>query len=258
MLPQLKLDASNITDLLTEFIRSEFTRARFSRAVIGLSGGVDSALAAALTARALGPENLLCVMMPYATSNPHSMEHAVLLAEQLGVRTETVEITPMVDPMIATDPDMSNVRKGNIMARNRMIVLYDRSSRERGLVVGTGNKTETYLGYSTLFGDSACAINPLGNLYKTQVWQLARSMGVPDVIVNKAPSADLWVGQTDEEELGFSYEQADALLYFMIDENYDDARLLEQGFDQTLITSVRNLVRQNEFKRLPSVIAKVS
>ena len=153
---------------------------------------------------------------------------------------------------------MSNVRKGNIMARNRMIILYDRSSRERGLVVGTGNKTETYLGYSTLFGDSACAINPLGNLYKTQVWQLARSVGVPDVIVSKAPSADLWVGQTDEEELGFSYEQADALLYFMIDERYDDTQLLEQGFDQTLITSVRNLVRQNEFKRLPSVIAKVT
>lgn len=254
MLPQLKLDAPSVTDHLSGFIHSEITKAGFSRAVIGLSGGVDSALAATLTARALGSENVLCVMMPYATSNPDSLAHAVLLAEQIGVRIETVEITPMVDPVIATDPEMSDLRKGNIMARSRMIVLYDRSAREEGLVVGTGNKTETLLGYSTLFGDTACAINPLGNLYKSQVWQLARHLEIPDVIVSKAPSADLWEGQTDEGELGFSYEQADALLYFMLDEGLDDASLIQQGFAPPLIGSIRDLVRRNKYKRLPPVV----
>jgi NAD+ synthase len=257
MLPQLKLDAPAVADLLTGFIHNEITRTGLSRAVIGLSGGVDSALSAALTARALGAENVLCVMMPYATSSPDSLEHATLLAEKLGVRTEKVDITPMVDPLIATDPEMSNVRKGNIMARSRMIVLYDRSSSERGLVVGTGNKTEMLLGYSTLFGDSACAVNPLGDLYKTQVWQLSRYLELPEEIVIKPPSADLWVGQTDEQELGFSYAEADALLYFMIDERLNDAQLHDQGFRQELVSSVRSLVRRNQFKRLPPIIAKV-
>lgn len=257
MLPQLKLDAPAVVRLLTGFIHDEITRTGLSRAVIGLSGGVDSALSAFLTARALGPENLLCVMMPYRSSSPESLSHAHLVIDQLGVRSETVEITPMVDPLIETDPDMSNVRKGNIMARERMIVLYDRSSREEALVVGTGNKTELLLGYSTLYGDSACAINPLGDLYKSQVRQLSRHLDVPAAIISKAPSADLWVGQTDEDELGFSYDDADSLLYYMIDQRLDDDKLAGKGFDRTLIEGVRSKVRRNQFKRVPPVIAKV-
>ena len=179
MLPQLKLDAAAVAELLTGFIAQEIGKTGLSRAVLGLSGGVDSALSAALAVRALGADNVLCVMMPYSGSSPESLAHAELLAGQLGVRTEKVDITPMVDPLIALEPEMDRVRRGNIMARARMIILYDRSSRERGLVVGTGNKTEMLLGYSTLFGDSACAINPLGDLYKTQVWQLAEYLEIP-------------------------------------------------------------------------------
>jgi NAD+ synthase len=257
MLPQLELDTSAVAELLTGFVRDEILRTGHSRAVIGLSGGVDSAVSAFLTAAALGTDNLFCVMMPYRTSSDNSLAHAQRVVEQLGIRSETVEITPMVDPLVATDPSMSNVRRGNIMARTRMIILYDRSVREEGLVVGTGNKTETLLGYSTLFGDSACAINPLGDLYKTQVWALARHLGVPDVIIDKAPSADLWTGQTDEDELGFSYSVADEILYFMFDEGMDDAQLQKQGFDASLVKNVRRMVQRNEFKRLPSVIAKV-
>ncbi len=257
MLPQLKLDAAAVADLLTGFIKQEIGRTGLSRAVIGLSGGVDSALSAALAVRALGAENVLCVMMPYSGSSPESVEHAELLISRLGVRSELVDITPMVDPLIATDPEMDRVRRGNIMARERMIILYDRSSRERGLVVGTGNKTEMLLGYSTLFGDSACAINPLGDLYKTQVWQLSEYLEIPEVIVRKAPSADLWEGQTDEAELGFTYGRIDELLVQMIDERKSDRQLVAAGFDDAFITSARKLIRRNQFKRMPPVIAKV-
>lgn len=258
MLPQLKLDASAIVRLLTGFIEKETARAGFSHAVIGLSGGVDSALTACLTARALGPEHVLCVMMPYSTSSHESLAHAQLVVDQLGVRSETVAITPMVDAVVESDPGMDNIRKGNIMARERMIVLYDRSSREKALVIGTGNKTESLLGYTTLYGDSACGINPIGNLYKSQVRQLSEHLGVPEVIITKAPSADLWVGQTDEEELGFTYEDADALLYYMIDRSLDDRQLADEGFDPGLVTSVREMVRRNEFKRRPPVTARLT
>lgn len=258
MLPQLKLDAPAVVRQLAGFIHAEITRAGFSSAVIGLSGGVDSALSAFLTARALGAEHVLCVMMPYRSSSPESLGHAQLVVNQLGVRSETVEITAMVDPLIESDPGMDHIRRGNIMARERMIVLYDRSSRENALVVGTGNKTEALLGYTTLYGDSACAINPLGDLYKSQVRQLSAYLDVPGEIISKAPSADLWVGQTDEKELGFTYEDADALLYYMIDGHLDDRQLIDQGFDPGLVTSVRDMVRRNEFKRRPPVIARVS
>jgi NAD+ synthase len=244
--------------ILTGFIRSEISRAGFGRAVVGLSGGLDSAVSCVLAAQALGPENVLAVRMPYKTSSPDSLEHAQMVIDQLGVRSETIEITPMVEPLIERDPQMSKVRKGNLMARARMIVLYDQSEAFKGLVVGTSNKTEILLGYSTLWGDSAAAINPLGDLYKTQVRQLARALGVPAPIVEKPPSADLWAGQTDEAELGFTYAEVDQLLYLLVDARYHLQECVEAGFDEEFVRKVMERIRRNQFKRMLPPIAKLS
>jgi len=244
--------------ILTGFIKSEITRVGFERAVVGLSGGIDSALSCVLAVEALGPENVLAVRMPYKSSSPESLEHAQMVIDQFGVRSETIEITDMVDPLIARDPDMSKVRKGNIMARARMIILYDQSEAFKGLVVGTGNKTEILLGYSTLWGDSASALNPIGDLYKTQVRQLSRALGVPSAIVDKPPSADLWIGQTDEDELGFTYEDVDKLLYLLVDQRYNPQECVEAGFDQPFVDGVVKRIRRNQFKRMLPPIAKVS
>jgi NAD+ synthase len=244
--------------ILAGFIKSEITRVGFSRAVVGLSGGIDSALSCALAADALGPENVLALRMPYKTSSPESLDHAQLVIDQVGVQSLTIPITEMVDPIIACDPEMSKVRKGNIMARARMIVLYDQSVAFKGLVVGTGNKTEILLGYSTLYGDSACALNPIGDLYKTQLSQLARGIGIPQVIIDKAPSADLWVGQTDEDDLGFTYEQVDRLLYLLVDQRYSPDECVEAGFDSAFVRAVVERIRRNQFKRVLPPIAKLS
>jgi NAD+ synthase len=252
----LRLNTDVVRRLLTGFLRDGTTNAGFSKAVLGLSGGIDSAAVAFLAAEAMGPENVLAVLLPYKTSNPKSASDAMLVVKQLGIRHETVDITPMVEPLF--DASMDPLRKGNIMARERMIVLYDRSARESALVFGTSNKTEILLGYGTQFGDTACALNPLGDLYKTQVWQLGEALGVPRAIVEKKPSADLWEGQTDEQELGFSYHTADRLLYAMIDEQRTDEDLASRGFEPHLIEKVRRMVRRNQYKRVPPVIAKLS
>ncbi len=244
--------------ILTGFIRSEITRAGFSRAVVNLSGGLDSALSCVLAAEALGPENVLALRLPYRASSPDSLEHAQLVIEQFKVRSETIEITPFVEPLIQRDPAMSKVRKGNILARARMIVLYDQTEAFQGLAVGTSNKTEILLGYSTLWGDSAAALNPLGDLYKTQVRQLARALGIPTVIVDKPPSADLWAGQTDEDELGFTYEEVDKLLYLLVDQRFSPQECVEAGFDPSFVEKVVNRIRRSQFKRMLPPIAKVS
>ena len=244
--------------ILTGFIQSEITRVGMQRAVIGLSGGIDSALSCFLAAEALGPENVLAVRMPYKTSSPDSLEDAQRVIDATGVRSLTVPITDMVDPLIAKFPEMDSLRKGNIMARMRMIILYDQSSDFHGLVVGTGNKTEILLGYSTLYGDSACAINPIGDLYKAQVRQLSRYLGVPGEVIDKAPSADLWAGQTDEQELGFTYEEVDQLLYLMIDQRYTPEECIEAGFPEGFVQTVDNRVKRNQFKRILPPIAKLS
>ena len=254
----LSINPSLARQILTGFIKSEITRVGFTRAVVGLSGGLDSALSCALAAEALGAENVLAVRMPYRTSSPDSLEHAQLLIDQLGVQSETIEITDMVDPLINLDPDMSKTRKGNIMARARMIVLYDRSEDFKGLVIGTSNKTEILLGYSTLWGDMASAINPIGDLYKSQVRQLSRAMNVPAPIVDKPPSADLWAGQTDESDLGFTYEQVDQLLYLLIDQRYLPEECIEAGFDRTFVEKVVDRIRRFQFKRMMPIIAKIS
>lgn len=254
----LALNMDIVSRMLIDFLRDESHNAGFTKAVLGLSGGVDSAVSAFLAARALGPENVLAVMMPYTTSSPESLADAQLVISVLGIRTETIDITPMVDPYLSKHDVTDKVRKGNVMARMRMIVLYDHSVRDNALVIGTSNKTETMLGYGTLFGDMACALNPLGDLYKTQVWDLARALSVPEKLIVKKPTADLWQGQTDEEELGFEYKDADRLLFSMIDERRTDAELLVRGFDASFINHVRTLVRRNQFKRRPPLIAKIS
>jgi NAD+ synthase len=254
----LALNVDIVRRLLVDFLRDECRNAGFQKAILGLSGGVDSAVVAFLAAEALGKENVRGVIMPYRASSPRSRVDAELVAQRLGIAVEIVEITPMVDAYLDTVKDAGRVRQGNVMARQRMIVLYDLSSRDRALVIGTSNKTELMLGYGTLFGDMACALNPLGDLYKTQVWQLADALGVPEMIVQKKPSADLWEGQTDEGELGLTYARADQLLYAMIDERRADAELCAMGFEREFIDRIRHLIRINQFKRRLPVIAKVS
>lgn len=256
------IDLTINTDLaraiLIGFIRSEITRAGFSRAVVGLSGGIDSTLSCYLAAEALGPRNVLAVRMPYKTSSPDSLEHAQMVINALGVQSATIPITGMADALFEQTPEANEMRRGNVMARARMIVLYDQSEVFRGLVVGTGNKTEILLGYTTLYGDSACALNPLGDLYKTQVRQLARAMGVPEAIVAKPPSADLWSGQTDEGELGFTYAEVDQLLYLLVDERYSPEECVQAGFAAPFVSAVVERMRRNHFKRLLPPIAKLS
>ncbi|MFN7037016.1 MAG: NAD+ synthase [Bellilinea sp.] len=256
------IDLTINTDLarriLTGFIRSEITRMGFSRAVIGLSGGIDSAVSCFLAAEALGGQNVLAVRMPYRTSSPDSLEDAQRVIDATGVQSLTVEITPMVEPLFQRFPDMDNMRRGNIMARQRMILLYDQSAAFGGLVVGTGNKTEILLGYTTLYGDSACAINPIGDLYKTQLRQLAEAIGVPESIRRKAPSADLWAGQTDEGELGYTYTDVDQLLYLLVDQRYTPQECIEAGFDSVFVHKVVERMRRNQFKRILPPIAKLS
>jgi NAD+ synthase len=244
--------------ILTGFIRSEVTRVGYRRAVIALSGGIDSALSYVLAVEALGKENILAVRLPYQASSADSLEHAQRMVEQCGSPSETIDITDMVEPLFALEPEMSKQRKGNIMARQRMIVIYDRSETFKGLVVGTSNKTEILLGYSTLWGDMASALNPIGDLYKTQVRQLSRALGIPSAIIGKPPSADLWTGQTDENELGFTYEEVDKLLYLLVDQRYSVQECIEEGFDEKFVHAVMSRVRRNQFKRMMPPIAKVS
>jgi NAD+ synthase len=254
----LDINPDLVRRILVDFLRSEITRAGFSRGVLGLSGGIDSAVACYLAAEALGPENVLAVRMPYSSSSQESLEHAGLVIQSTGVQERTLSIAPMADALFESIPDADAVRRGNVMARLRMIVLYDQSASFGGLVVGTGNKTEILLGYTTLYGDSACALNPLGDLYKTQLRQLARSLGVPEAIQTKAPSADLWAGQTDEGELGFTYEEVDRLLMLLIDERRTPEACIEAGFPGDFVSSVIDRVRRNQFKRMLPPIAKLS
>jgi NAD+ synthase len=255
---ELSVNVTLVRSILTGFLCDGVNSTGMSGAVIGLSGGVDSTLVAFLAAEALGPERVLGLMMPFRTSSPDSMADARLAADKLGIRTELVDISPMVDAHTQGAGDADRMRIGNIMARERMIVLYDRSARERAMVVGTSNKTEILLGYGTLFGDTACGINPIGDLYKTQVWQMAAAVGVPERIISKPPSADLWKGQTDEEELGFSYREVDRLLFHLVDGRRTTQELITMGFDEAFVRKVESLIRKNQFKRRPPVVAKIS
>jgi len=254
----LKLNARFVEQVLTGFIRDETRRAGMKRVVVGLSGGVDSALAAGLARRALGRSGVVAVLMPYRLSDPASEKHAAGLARRLGIRAEKVDITPMVDAWLAGETKTSRIRRGNKMARERMSLLYDRSMVHEALVLGTSNKTELLLGYGTIHGDMASSINPIGDLYKTQVRQMAVHVGVPAVIRRKVPTADLWPTQTDEKEFGYSYEKLDLLLHLLVDQRGSRAAALEAGWPRAMVDGViRRIVRSQHKRRLP-LIAKIS
>ncbi len=254
----MTIDAPLAVKLLTDFIREELAKFGFTKALLGLSGGLDSSVCAALAARALGPANVLGVMMPYGESFSGERDDAELVAGRLGIRTERIDIRPMVDAYFASHPCDSRLRRGNKMARERMSILYDLSARDHALILGTSNKTELLIGYGTLHGDMACAINPMGDLYKTQVRQLASHLELPERIRTKAPTAGLWSGQTDEDELGITYEELDRILYRLVDERERRDEVVAAGFAAAQVDRVLGLIRGSEFKRQMPPIAKLS
>ncbi len=260
--PLPQIESARAVEVIVRFIRSQMDQTGFSRLVLGLSGGLDSATVAVLAARAVGPENLLALRMPYRTSSPASEADAVRVVDLIGCRTDRVDISPMVDPMLERigpgDNPSLRVRRGNVMARERMIVLYDASAAEDALVVGTSNKTEALLGYGTLFGDMASAFAPIGDLYKSQLRAVARELDVPDEIIAKPPSADLWPGQTDEGELGATYEDLDRCLYALVDRRWTLERCVAAGLDPALAAWVQRRVAQMEYKRQTPPVAKLS
>jgi len=255
--PPLELDAALTERWLVGFLREEFSRRGFTKAVIGLSGGVDSAVTAYLATLALGVENVVGIRMPYRTSSSESLDHAQLVLDALGIDSRTIDISPAVDGYLQTEPDANPGRRGNVMARTRMIALFDQSAALRALPVGTGNKTERLFGYFTWHADDSPPVNPIGDLFKTQVWQLARHLGVPSVIVDKPATADLVVGQTDESDLGITYARADTILNALLHGFSPDA-LQARGVTSKELTLVRQRLNSTHWKRRPPATAIVS
>jgi len=254
----LLIDLKEVSQKLIEAIQQKVKEAGFNRVVLGLSGGIDSSTNAYMAKIALGKENVWGINMPYRTSSPESARDAQIVANELGINFLSVEITDMIDAYFKNYPDGDPLRRGNKMARERMTILYDHSALFKALVIGSGNKTEILLGYCTLYGDTACAITPLGDLYKTQVRALAKFLGVLESIIQKAPTADLWPGQTDEGELGFSYEEVDKLLYFMIEKRFTPVELEDIGFSKGFIHHVIDKIRKSDYKRCPPLIPRVN
>jgi NAD+ synthetase len=255
--PRLDIDARLVETWLVRFLRDEMERRGFDKVVVGVSGGVDSAVTAFLAARALGPDNVVGVRMPYRTSSRESLDHGQLVIDALRIEGRTVDISAAVDGYLQHEPDADPARRGNVMARMRMITLFDLSAKLRAIPLGTGNKTERLFGYFTWHADDSPPINPLGDLFKTQVWALARHLGVPEVIVGKAPSADLVVGQTDEGDFGISYSKADELLNWMLS-GYVAEDLVARGFDPAEVALVRKRLETTHWKRRLPTVAMLS
>jgi len=255
--PSLEIDTGLTADWLITFLREEFRIRGFKKGVIGISGGVDSAVTAFLAVRALGAANVIGVRLPYRTSSRDSLEHAQLVIDALGIEGRTVDISAAVDGYLTNEPDADPARKGNVMARLRMIALFDLAAKYRGLPIGTGNKTERLLGYFTWHADDSPPINPLGDLFKTQVWSLAKFLGVPDVIVSKPASADLIEGQTDEGDFGISYARADEILNWLVN-GYSPADIIEQGFNASEVELVRSQLAGTHWKRKLPTVAMLS
>ena len=253
----LSLNRALAVDFLVDFVREETGKFGFRKVVLGLSGGIDSALSAALATRALGPEGVIPVAMPHRDSNPESLADAKLVAESLGLELRVHDITEPVEAILGILGNCDQLGAGNVKARTRMILLYDISRSEHALVLGTSNKTELLLGYGTQFADMACGLNPLGDLYKAQVFALSEELGLPERVCTKPPSADLWAGQTDEQELGFTYDEVDRLLVRMVDRRATDEDLVADGFQRGFVERVRRMVRNAQYKRQPPILAKV-
>lgn len=251
------LDLQKTHETLVNFLKENIKKAGFKKAVLGLSGGIDSALVAYLLRDALGAENVLALMMPYKSSNPDSLLHAKMVVEDLKINSKIIEITNMIDAYFKDEPEATMLRKGNKMARERMSILFDYSAKEVALVIGTSNKTEMFLGYSTQFGDSACAINPIGDLYKSDVWALSKYLKIPQPLIDKKPSADLWEGQTDEQEMGLTYKDADKILYALLEENASEEEIKKRGFNPDIIKNIITRMTRSEYKRRMPLIAKL-
>lgn len=255
----LEFNVELITENLTSFLKEELRKTGLTNFTLGLSGGVDSAVVAFLAARAIGPENVHALYLPYKSSSQESEGHSRLSMEGCGVNYQVISITKMIDSYFDdVDPEASPLRRGNKMSRERMAILYDHSAKYGGVVLGTSNKTELLLGYGTQHGDMASALNPIGDIYKTKIFELARYLQVPEPLIVKKPSADLWAGQSDEEDLGFTYAEVDALLENLIEKRKTIADLLANGFKQEFITKVIGLINRSQFKRRMPLIAKVS
>ncbi|WP_419773659.1 NAD+ synthase [Halarcobacter sp.] len=249
------IDWNNIKKQLQEFLKKELAKTGLNRVTVGLSGGLDSAVVAVLCKETFG-DNMSCVLMPSQFSSKESVDDAVELCEKFNIKYEIKSIAPMVEAYIQ-NMDEDKLRIGNFSARMRMSVLYDTSSRDKSIVVGTSNKSELLLGYGTIFGDIACAINPIGEMYKSDEFEFAKFLGVTDAIINKKPSADLWEGQSDEEELGYSYSQMDEVLKLLVDENKTKEELLTLDYDEKLIDLLNYRIKANAFKGKLPVIAKI-
>ncbi len=243
------IDLNEQVELIVKFIKSQLTSTGFSKLIVGLSGGIDSSVTATLCVKAVGMENVIGVMLPYRKSHPDSLNDAIEVANMLGIKHKLIDISPMVDSYFdkyANEAD--TLRKGNRMARERMCVLYDLSAKYKALVAGTGNLSELMIGYCTQYGDNACAFEPIGHLYKTEVYMMAEILGLPQSVINKKPTADLWEGQTDEDEMGITYAELDEILCQMLDMKREKTELVSK-FSKEKINKVKRMIKNSEFKR---------
>ncbi|MFP4082565.1 MAG: NAD+ synthase [Candidatus Aminicenantes bacterium] len=254
----MKINGPFVEKILTSFIKQELGKFNFKKGILGLSGGLDSSVCACLAARALGPPNVLALIMPYGESFTADVKDAQKMAGFLDIQSKIIDLSPMVDAYFSKYPTSSRILKGNKMARERMSILYDFSAREKAMILGTSNKTELLLGYGTIHGDMACGINPLGDLYKTQIRELAVHLGIPDKILKKTPSAGLWAGQTDEEELGLNYEKMDKILFLLVDQRHSKKEVMASGFKKEEVGKIIDLIKSSEFKRKLPPVAKLS
>ena len=254
----MKINEPFVEKILTAFIREELSKFNYKKGILGLSGGLDSAVCACLAAKALKPSNVICLIMPYGETFSKDVKDAEEYSKLLKIKSRIINISPMVEAYFSSYPTESRILKGNKMARERMSLLYDFSAREKALILGTSNKSELLLGYSTIHGDMACGINPLGDLYKTQIRQLAAYLGIPEKIRKKTPSAGLWVGQTDEGEIGLSYEEIDKILYQLVDKRALKKDIIASGFKKETVEKIINLIKNSEFKRKLPPIPKIS